>query len=183
MEIASKGQLRWAFLRWAVVTVPAVLLLGFLSARFVPSGGQSYWYAALAKPPLNPPDWVFPVAWTILYILIGLALAVIIHARGSRLRGIAIALFGVQLVANLVWSPLFFGAHQVEASVMLIAVIFILALATTLVFGRIRAAAAWLMVPYLVWLAFAGTLDFRIMQLNPDAASLAPSATTSQIIG
>ena len=71
----------------------------------------------------------------------GLALAMIINARGSRLRGLAIALFALQLVLNLAWSPLFFGMHQVSAALFLLVAIFVAALATTLVFGRIRPAA------------------------------------------
>jgi tryptophan-rich sensory protein len=101
-EIASKQQLRLAFMRWAVVTVPFILLLGFTSARIAPSGSANSWYAALVKPAETPPDWVFPVAWTTLYILLGIALAMIIHARGSRLRGPATVLFAVQMAVNLV---------------------------------------------------------------------------------
>jgi tryptophan-rich sensory protein len=181
-EIASKGQLRLAFLRWAFVTVPFILLLGFLSARMAPAGSQNRWYMMLAKPAATPPDWVFPVAWTILYILMGLALAMIIHARGSRLRGLAIGLFVVQLVVNLVWSPLFFGMHQVGAALIVLVAMFVLALATTILFGRIRAQAAWLMVPYLAWVVFAGILNWQIMALNPNAETLAPSSSSTQVI-
>ena len=181
-EIASKQQLRLAFMRWAVVTVPFILLLGFTSARLAPSGAANSWYAALIKPAETPPDWVFPAAWTSIYILLGLALAMIIHARGSRLRGPAIALFAVQMVVNLIWSPLFFGMHQVFWSLVTIAVMFVLAFATTILFGRIRAGAAWLLVPYLAWLVFAGVLTYRIAELNPGAETLVPSSSTTQII-
>jgi tryptophan-rich sensory protein len=181
MEIASKGQLRLAFLRWAVVTVPFVLLLGFASGRIVPSGDENLWYQMLQKPAETPPGWVFPVAWGTLYALMGLALAMIINARGSRLRGLALVLFSVQLAANLVWSPLFFGLHQVFWALVLIVVIFLLALATTFVFGRIRTGAAWLMVPYLAWLCFAATLNYQIHRLNPNAETLVPAAQAPQI--
>ncbi|MDB5707560.1 MAG: CrtK protein [Sphingomonas bacterium] len=181
-EIASKQQLRLAFMRWAVVTVPFILLLGFTSARIAPSGAANSWYAALVKPAETPPDWVFPAAWTSIYILLGLALAMIIHARGSRLRGPAIALFAVQMVVNLIWSPLFFGMHQVFWSLVTIAVMFVLAFATTILFGRIRAGAAWLLVPYLAWLVYAGVLTYRIAELNPGAETLVPSSSSTQII-
>lgn len=180
-EIASKQQLRLAYLRWAVVTVPLILLLGFGSARLAPMGSNNLWYEALAKPAATPPNWAFPVAWTTIYILMGLALAMIIHARGSTLRGPAIGLFVVQLLINLIWSPLFFGAHQVFAALIVIGVMFLAALATTVLFGRIRKAAAWLMVPYLAWLVCAALLNFQIHQLNPDAATLVPSSSTTQI--
>jgi tryptophan-rich sensory protein len=181
-EIASKQQLRLAFMRWAVVTVPFILLLGFTSARLVPSGADSAWYRVLVKPEHTPPDWAFPVAWTAIYILLGLSLAMIIHARGSRLRGPAIALFAVQMVSNLIWAPLFFGMHQVFWSLVTIGVMFVLATATTLLFGRIRSAAAWLLVPYLAWIVYAGILTYQISELNPGAETLVPSSSTTQII-
>ena len=181
MEIATKEQLRGAFLRWAVVTVPLILLLGFGSSRIAPAGAENRWYAALVRPGITPPDWVFPVAWSALYVLMGLALAMIINARGSRLRGLGIALFVVQLLLNLAWSPLFFGMHQVSSALILLVAIFVAALVTTLVFGRIRSAAAWLMAPYLVWLCFAGVLNWEIGKLNPNASTLVPSSPSAQM--
>lgn len=181
-EIASKQQLRMAFMRWAVVTVPFILLLGFTSARSVPTGADNRWYQALIKPAETPPDWIFPVAWTLIYALLGLALAYIINARGSKLRGIAIALFAAQMVPNLIWTPLFFGAHLVWWALITLVVMFLLSLAATIVFARIRVAAAALMVPYLGWMLFAGYLTFQIDRLNPDAATLVPSAVSTQMI-
>lgn len=181
MELATKGQLRWAFLRWAAVTVPLVILLGFASSQIAPMGADSSWYRALTKPAVNPPDWVFPVVWTSLYVMLGLALAMILNARGARLRGLAILLFAVQMLLNLAWTPLFFGAHQVWWALVVLAAIFVAALLTTLVFGRIRTAAAWLMVPYLGWLCFAGALNRDILRLNPDAATLVVPAADAQI--
>ncbi len=180
--IASKGQLRMAFLRWAVVTVPLVLLLGFASGRSVPAGSDNLWYVALTKPPLTPPGWVFPAAWTTLYILMGLALAMILHARGAKGRGVAIGLFVAQFALNLSWTPLFFGAHRVTLALIVLLAILALAIATTVAFARIRRGAAWLMLPYLVWLSFAGVLNWRIGQLNPDAESLVPRTQTSQML-
>ena len=181
MEIASKGQLRLAFLRWAIVTVPFVLLLGLASGRLVPSGEENLWYQMLRKPAETPPGWVFPVAWTTLYILMGLALAMIVNARGARWRGPALALFAAQLAANLAWSPLFFGAHQVFWALVLIVAILVLACATTIVFGRVRKAAAWLMVPYLVWLSFASILNYKIDRMNPNAQTLVPAQSAPQM--
>lgn len=181
-EIASKQQLRMAFLRWAVVTVPFILLLGFTSARSVPTGADNRWYQALVKPDITPPDWAFPVAWTAIYALMGLALAMIIHARGSKWRGPAIVLFALQMVPNLLWTPLFFGAHLVFWSLITIVIMFLLALATAVMFARVRKAAAVLLVPYLAWIVFAGVLTWQIDQLNPGAATLAPSPVSSQII-
>ena len=181
-QIASKTQLRMSFLRWAVVTVPLLLLLGFLSARSVPSGSANHWYSALEKPALTPPDWVFPVAWSILYILSGLALAMILNARSARGRAVAIILFALQFILNLVWQPIFFGAHLVMPALVVNLGMLVLGIGTTMAFGRIRTGAAWLMLPYLVWIGFAGVLTWRIGQLNPDAATLVPAQHTSQML-
>ncbi|VVT12964.1 Tryptophan-rich protein TspO [Sphingomonas sp. EC-HK361] len=170
-----------SFLRWALVAVPAIVLLGFLSGTSVANGADSAWYRALQKPALTPPGWLFPVAWTILYILMGLALAVILHARGARGRGGALALFVVQFVLNLIWTPVFFGQHKVSLALWIIVAMLVAATATTIAFGRIRRVAAWLMVPYLVWISFAGVLNWRIDQFNPDAQHLVPGAAKLQI--
>lgn len=182
-SIASKGQLRMSFVRWAAFVVPLVLLLGFLSGRSVPAGSENGWYMALAKPSFTPPGWVFPVAWTILYLMIGFALAIVLSARGAAMRTLGAGLFTAQFALNLVWTPLFFGAHKVGAALLLIVAIFGLSLATTYVFSRIRAVAAALMLPYLAWLAFAGLLNWQITQLNPDAETIVPAGGTSQMIG
>lgn len=171
-QLASPSQLRMSLVRWALFVMPVILLLGFLSGAIAGSGEENRWFAELVKPAAQPPGWVFGFAWTILYLMIGLAFAMILHARGARQRGLAIGLFLGQYILNLLWSPIFFGRHEVTTAFYLIVVIFLLATATTLVFGRIRKAAAWLMVPYLVWLSFASILNFQIDQLNPDAESL-----------
>lgn len=181
-QIASKGQLRMSFMRWAIVTVPAIMLLGFLAGRSVPTGDENPWYIALIKPSVTPPGWVFPIAWTTLYILIGLALAMVLNARGARLRWVGIGLFVAQFVLNLAWTPVFFGAHQVGTALLIILAMIVLSIATTIVFGRIRDAAAWLMVPYLVWISFAAVLTWRIDQVNPNAATLVPEVRTTQML-
>ncbi len=180
-EIASRGQLRLAFLRWAVVTVPFVLLLGFTSARLVPSGSQNPWYAALIKPEHMPPEWAFPASWAAIYVLMGLALAMIINARGSTLRGPAIILFAVQMAVNLAWTPVFFGMHQVQTALILLGVLGVLVIATIVLFGRIRLGAGVLLLPYLAWVGYAGFLLYQIDQLNPGAGGLVPGRSSDQI--
>lgn len=181
--IASKNQLRMSFARWALLCVPLVLLLGFLAGRSVPAGNQNLWYQALVKPDLTPPGWVFPLAWTTLYILLGLAIAMILNARGARGRGLAVGVFALQFILNLAWTPIFFGAHMVGLALLTIVAILVLSILTTILFARIRVAAAWMLVPYMVWISFAGVLTWRIDQLNPDAEALVPGARTSQVIG
>lgn len=180
-RIASKQQLRGAFLRWAIVIVPAVLMLGILSGRLADSGFGNPWFDALEKPSFMPPGWAFGLAWTILYIMIGFAFALIVAARGARRRGWAITLFLAQLALNLAWSPLFFAAHQVSAALVLILALIVLAAATTLAFARIRPVAGTLMLPYVAWLLFAAALNFAIDRANPDAETLAPGSARTQI--
>lgn len=181
MEIASPTQLRMSFVRWALVCVPAVLLLGFLSGRSVPAGNQSDWYVSLVKPAGTPPGWAFPVAWSVLYVLIGLALAQVLNARGAAGRGIAVALFAVQLLLNLAWTPIFFGAHRIGLALGDLLLLIVAASATTVAFRRVRVGAAWLMLPYLIWIGFAAALTWRIGQLNP-SAGLVPGPVSTQLI-
>lgn len=180
--LASQGQLRMSLLRWAVVIVPLILLLGFASGRSVPAGNANAWYAALAKPAATPPDWVFPLVWSLLYVLIGLALAMILNARGARGRGLAVMLFAAGFALALAWQPVFFGAHQVGTALLVILGMLVLGIATTLAFGRIRRGAAWLMVPYLVWVSMAGVLTWQVDRMNPGADTLVPAAHTSQML-
>jgi translocator protein len=180
-EIASPGQLRLAYLRWSLLTVPAIVLLGFLSGRLANSGYGNRWFDALEKPALMPPGWLFGVAWTILYILMGLALAIVLHARGAKGRGPAIVLFLVQLVMNLAWSPLFFRAHQVGSALVLILALIVVVAITIWLFARIRRVAGLLLLPYLAWLAFASFLNYEIGRLNPDAETLVAPALSTQI--
>ena len=129
-EIATQGQLRMSFWRWAMITVPAIVLLGSLSGLLSNSGYGNRWFAALDLPAITPPGWVFATVWPILYACLGLSLAMVLHARGAKGRGFALLLFFVQLAANFVWSPLFFGAHQVTSGLYLIIFILMVTVAT-----------------------------------------------------
>jgi translocator protein len=181
-QIASKAQLRMSFIRWALVTVPAILFLGFLSGQMSNSGYGNRWFDALSKPDIIPPGWVFGVTWSILYAMLGVALAMILYARGAKGRGLALGLFFTQLVLNLIWSPMFFAAHQVSLAFWLILAILGLAIATAFAFAPIRKAAAWLLVPYMIWLSFASILNYKIDRMNPDAETLVPEAPRTQIL-
>jgi tryptophan-rich sensory protein len=179
--LASRSQLRMSFFRHALVTVPLILLLGTVSGRLANSGYGNGWFDALEKPGLMPPGWVFGAAWTLLYILLGLALALILHAKGARGRGLAIGLFLAQLALNYAWSPIFFAAHRVDLAFLVIVLMIILSALAALLFARIRKAAGLLMVPYLAWLFFAGYLTWQIQALNPDAAELVPAQSSADI--
>ena len=178
-ELASSGQLRAAFLRWALVLAPALLLLGFLSGRLAGSGPGNAWFDALEKPAIYPPPAAFGIVWSILYVLMGIALAMIVSARGAPARGFAIAVFAAQFLINLAWTPIFFGAHQITAALIVIASLDVAVIATIVLFSRIRPAAAWLLAPYLAWALFATALNYEFLRANPDADGCdGPSAVT-----
>ena len=179
--IASQSQLRMSFLRYALVTVPLVLLLGLVSGRVANSGYANPWFDALVKPALMPPGWVFGVAWTVLYILLGFALALVLHARGASRRGAAIGLFCVQLALNYAWSPVFFAMHKVSLALTIVAAMFVIAAAAAVLFARIRRLAGLLMLPYLAWLVFASYLTYEILMLNPGAEALVPNAASTDV--
>jgi tryptophan-rich sensory protein len=177
--LASRGQLRASFLRWALVIVAGVSLLGFLSGRLSQSGSGNPWFDSLEKPALFPPPGTFSVVWPILYVLMGVALAMIVTARGAPGRRAAIAAFVIQLALNLCWSPLFFGAHRIAAALWLLAALDIAVVATIALFWRVRRPAAVILLPYLAWILFATVLNWQFLQANPDAdAGRAPAATT-----
>ena len=179
--IASRSQLRMSLLRYALVTVPLVLLLGTLSGRMANSGYGNPWFDELVKPELMPPGWVFGAAWTLLYILLGLALAIILHARGAAGKGLALSFFAAQLILNYAWSPVFFAMHEVQLALWLIIAIILLAAVTAWLFARIRKSAGLLMLPYLAWLCFAALLTYQIVVLNPDAETLVPQPCSADI--
>lgn len=180
-QIASRAQLRMSYLRWALFTVPLILLIGIGSGRLANSGYGNRWFDALAKPDLMPPGWVFAVIWSLLYILMGLSVAMILHARGARRRWTAIGLFLVLLALLFAWPLMFFAAHQVTTALFLILAIGVMGILTTLLFAGIRIAAAWLMLPFLLWIAFATYLNYEIRRLNPDAETLVAPALRTQI--
>ncbi|WP_088712937.1 MULTISPECIES: TspO/MBR family protein [Pacificimonas] len=143
-----------------------VLVLGSAIGLAVQTG-EGGWYEALTKPALTPPDYLFGIVWPVLYLLIGAAAGRIWARRGHPLAGRALFWFALQLGLNLAWTPVFFGLQQVELGLGVILALNVAAIWTTVRFGRIDRTAALLMLPYLVWIAFAAVLTFRIWQLNP----------------
>jgi tryptophan-rich sensory protein len=137
------------------------------------------WFDSLSKPALFPPPATFAIVWPILYVLMGVALAMVVTARGAPGRGPAIAAFVVQLGLNLCWSPLFFGAHQIAAALYLLISLALAVVVTIKLFWRVRRPAALLLLPYLAWILFATLLNWQFLEVNPDAdAGRASAATT-----
>jgi tryptophan-rich sensory protein len=158
-----------SWLKYAAVAVPAIIILGSASGYLSNSGYGNGWFDNLRKPAFMPPGWAFGTAWTILYALMGIAVALILVAPRSSRRTAALTLFFVQLAVNFCWSPIFFGAHQIQAGLAVIVILIVLAAATAWQFWRIRPLAGALLLPYLAWLSFATALNVAIDQLNPGA--------------
>jgi tryptophan-rich sensory protein len=116
-----------------------------------------------------PPGWTFGAAWTILYVMLGLALALILAEPPSDRRRNALWLFFLQLALNYAWSPIFFAGHDIRLAKVVIFLMAALAAGAAGQFWRIRPLAGGLMIPYLGWLVFAATLNAAIEQLNPQA--------------
>lgn len=168
-ELASPGQLRAALARWTLFLSPLLLMLGFFSGVLAGSVQDNVWFFELNKPAIYPPPQTFGIVWSALYLLMGLALAMVVTARGAAERGRALALFALQFVLNLAWSPVFFGLHQIQGALILLVGIDLAVLATVWAFYRIRPLAGILLVPYLAWVLFASLLNYQFMVANPGA--------------
>lgn len=124
------------------------------------------WYAALEKPTLNPPNEVFGPVWTVLYVLMGVALALVILEHTKLAKKSAYCWFGIQLALNAAWSFVFFGLHMPELGIVVILLLLASILMTIRAFYGIKTAAAWLLLPYIGWVSFATYLTVAIAILN-----------------
>jgi benzodiazapine receptor len=122
------------------------------------------WYQALEKPSWNPPNWLFGPVWSVLYLLMGIALWLVWRRTG--LVAAPIGIFAVQLVLNAAWSGLFFGLQNPGAAFAEIVVLWVAIVATIVAFWRITPVAGILLLPYIAWVSFAGALNFTIWRLN-----------------
>ena len=175
--MATATQDRLGILRTALFTVPAIVVVGSLIGYFSNSGFSNSWYAPLQKPGFQPPAWMFGVVWTILYSMLGVALAIVLKEPQSKQRRDALWLFGGQLALNFAWSPVFFGMHMIDVALLVILVMLVMALTTARYFRRINKLAGWLMLPYLLWLCLATALNYETGRLNP-GADAAPMGIT-----
>lgn len=133
----------------------------FLTAAAAAFGGQfmpGAWYDALNKPAWTPPSWLFGPVWTALYVMIAIGGWRLWQRRDRR----AVAVWGVQMVLNALWSPLFFGLKRPGLAFAEIVLMWLSIVALVVVAGRTR----WWFVPYLVWVSFAAALNFAIWQMN-----------------
>jgi len=149
-----------------VVSIAVCQLAGIIGSVFTVSNIAS-WYLDLNKPLLNPPGWVFGPVWITLYFLMGIALFLVWN-KGlvSRRNRNAFILFIIQLVFNASWSIVFFGMHQLMFSVFVIVILWLLIFVNIVQFGKISKPAAYLLIPYILWVSFASYLNIAIYILN-----------------
>jgi len=148
------------------ITVTLCLLVGFLSS-YATQTSVNDWYALLNKPSFNPPNWIFAPVWTTLYILMGIA-AGLVWGKGFHHIWVKTALyhFGFQLLFNAMWSIVFFGLKKPLWALFVILTLLIFIILTIRWFRVVSKKAAWLMVPYLLWVSFATILNYKIWALN-----------------
>ncbi len=141
------------------------LLVG-ATAAMATQEGVRLWYPSLTAPPGTPPDAAFPVVWTGLYVLMGVAAWRIWHVAPRPAAFAALRLWGWQLLANAAWSPVFFGLHAIGAALLVLLLLLVLVVATLLAFARRDSLAGLLLAPYPVWVAYAAWLNAGFWWLN-----------------
>jgi len=149
-------------------------LAAFLALCFVIAGiggavtarSVGTWYQSLTKPTFNPPDSVFGPVWTLLYIMVAVAGWRVWRAHAAPEKQRAMAAYFVQLALNLGWSLIFFGARMIAVAAAEILLLLVTIAVTVVLFWRIDGAAAWLLVPYAAWVAFASVLNVALWRLN-----------------
>lgn len=149
-----------------IIAVAVSELAGIIGSVFTTPSIEG-WYAEIVKPALNPPAWVFGPVWTILFALMSIA-AFLVWKKGLERRDVKIALgiFIGQLVLNTLWLIIFFGLHSPGGALIEIIFFWLAILATIIVFAKISKLAAWLLVPYILWVSFAVYLNYAIWALN-----------------
>ncbi len=149
-----------------------MLTLGaFIGITFLVACSGAYfkpdaWYRALAKPPWNPPDWVFGPAWAVIYLMIAVAGWRVWERAAPDMILVAMAVYGVQLALNAGWSAVFFGLKRPDWAFGEVVLLWASILANIVVFHPVDPVSAWLLVPYLAWVTFAGALNFTVWRLN-----------------
>lgn len=157
----GRGRSLLALAGWIALSLAAGAVGGFASLR------AAEFYRTLDTPPWAPPSWLFGPVWTVLYVMMGVAAWMVWRERERRpVRG-ALALFVVQLALNALWTWLFFAWRVGAAALTEIVVLSLVVVATIAAFARVRRTAAWLLVPYLGWLAYATALTAAIWRRNP----------------
>ena len=146
-----------------VISILLALTVGGLSA--LATANNMNIYDKINTPPLSPPGWLFPVVWTILFILMGVSSAIIYTTR-SKQKDDALFVYAVSLVLNFSWSIFFFNMLSFKVSFLILIGLWLSIVITIIKYYKIKPISAWLQLPYLLWVTFAGYLNFAIILLN-----------------
>ena len=147
------------------ISIALPLLIGILSSLL--GGTQQEAYSSFAKPPLSPPSWLFPVVWTILYILMGISAYLVSKTDADDdAKKSAFVFYGLQIIFNFFWSIWFFRFSLYGFSFLWLIALLILVVITAVKFYDINAVAGWLYIPYIAWMSFAAYLNYMIWMLN-----------------
>jgi translocator protein len=169
MDTSSHDQTRFAgpkSLVRLVLSLSMCLGVGVLES-LVTRPEITTWYASLAKPSWTPPALTFPVVWTLLYVLMGISFWMLWdRTQSSAYRTRAMTWFLVQLALNALWSPVFFGWHGTRSALIIIVALLVAIAATIVTASRVDRLAAWLLAPYLVWVAYATTINAGVVAMN-----------------
>lgn len=177
--LASKAQLRASFLRWALFTVPLVLLIGFTAGQL--GGPDTPWFQGLEKPAIFPPPAAFGIVWTVLFVMIGLALALVASAWGAVGRGVALTFFAVHFLVTQSWTAVFFGMQDMQAGLYVLGFAIVSLLVALPLIWRVRRVAAVLLLPYFAWVCFASVLNYEFIRANPDGGERGTSGAAARI--
>lgn len=149
-----------------IIGVVICLAIGFLGS-IATQGGVNSWYPTIEKPSFNPPNWVFAPVWTTLFILMGIAAGLVWDRMNLRPEAKpALQLFGIQLVLNSLWSFLFFYFQMPGVAFIELIILWVFIFLTMRAFFSLSKPAGWLMLPYFLWVTFAGVLNGSIWYLN-----------------
>lgn len=133
---------------------------------FLTRGGVESFNATAIKPFFMPPGWIFPVVWTILYILMGISAYIVEASDSHKNKKFSLTLYYIQLFFNFVWSFIFFSFGSYLFAFIWIIILWVLVVATTVEFNKIEPKSAYLMIPYIIWVTFASVLNFSVYLLN-----------------
>jgi tryptophan-rich sensory protein len=136
------------------------LIVGGIGSIFTVNNTNTVWYSSI-KPSITPPNWVFPIAWNVLFLLISFSLYFAwMNSKSKQQRNKVAIVFGINFILNILWSVLFFGLKQTQIAFIEIIILWVSILGMILITKNVSKKSSWLLIPYLIWVVFAGVLNY-----------------------
>jgi translocator protein len=148
-----------SFILFLLITYSASVIGGFVTVGF-----KEPWYSLINKPSFNPPSWIFAPVWTILYLMMTIAIWLVWHSKNRDMNTIYI--YFIHIVFNTTWSIVFFGLHKILFALFILMLLIYLIIILILRFRRVNMLSFYLMIPYLLWCCYALVLNFNLFLLN-----------------